>query len=267
MKMCYNKTYMQKGKNIVVANWKMNPATLKEAREIYATVRKAASSMRRTQTVICPPFVYLEALAKLHKGHRVAFGAQDCFWAEKGAHTGEISPAMIKDSGASYVIVGHSERRALGESNEVVNRKIRIALKHNLTVILCIGEKERDTQGLYLSFLQNEISDALQSVTKKKISSLIIAYEPIWAIGKRASFAIMPRDLHEMSIFIKKTLRDIYKSNDVLSVPIIYGGSVDAKNTDGLVREGKVQGLLVGHKSLVPRQFVDILRAVDRIPA
>lgn len=256
---------MFKQKKLIVANWKMNPQTLKEAREIFDAAKKTAGTLKKSEVVVCPPFVYLPALAQGYKGKRLLFGGQDCFWEEKGAYTGEISPKMLKESGIAYCIVGHSERRALGENNEIVNKKILAALKTGLMPILCVGERERDQQGNYFSFIAEELREGFCGVSRTQLLRAVIAYEPIWAIGKEGDQAATPRDMHEMGIFIKKTLVDIYKTKQPPAVRILYGGSVDAGNAAALVSEGETQGLLVGHKSLNAKEFSEIMKHVDAI--
>jgi len=141
---CATMVSMAKMKKIVVANWKMNPPTLKEAEKLFNGIKKKVSKIAHVETVICPPFVYLLELALYYSGSKIKFGAQDVFWEEKGARTGEISALQLVSIGADYVIIGHSERRALGETNEEVNKKIKAALKAELRVIVCVGEQERN---------------------------------------------------------------------------------------------------------------------------
>src|SRR3989338_6037574 len=163
---------MIKNKKLIVANWKMNPTTLAEAKKLFENIKKTASKVKNIQTVICPPSVYLSELGKLYSGRRIALGAQDVFWEKKGAYTGEQSSKMIKDIGAKYVIIGHSERRERGETNEMVNKKIITSLEEGLNVILCIGEKVRDLQALYLKFLEEEIRSACKSLTFSPIHKI-----------------------------------------------------------------------------------------------
>ncbi|PIT96894.1 triose-phosphate isomerase [Candidatus Campbellbacteria bacterium CG10_big_fil_rev_8_21_14_0_10_35_52] len=254
---------MIKNKKLIVANWKMNPTTLAEAKKLFEGIKKTASKVRNTQTVICPPSVYLSELKKFYFGHKIAFGAQDVFWEKDGPYTGEQSPEMIKDIGAKYVIIGHSERRERGETNEMVNKKVIASLKEGLNVILCIGEKVRDLQALYLKFLEEEIRSALLGAQKKNIHNLIIAYEPIWAIGKTADNAIFPHQMHEMYIFIKKIITGFYDKKLAFSVPILYGGSVESYNAELLLTQGEADGFLVGHNSLNSSKFGEILKIAD----
>lgn len=252
-------------KKFVVANWKMNPLDADSAVEIFEGVRGHVAKARKTRIVISPPLIFLNTLVQLGNDENISFGAQNCFSEEKGAFTGETSPTMIKGMSADYCIIGHSERRAMGETNEMVNGKIRAAVRNGLTAILCIGEAERDTQGEYLEFLEMQLREGLASVTKKQLPQLLIAYEPIWTIGKSADKSMAPRDVHEMVIFVRKLLKDIFRVNMALEVPVLYGGSVAPQNTEELVRAGNVNGLLVGGQSLIPANFCKIVEIVDSI--
>lgn len=250
-------------KKIVVANWKMNPTTLVEAEKLFDGVKKKASRLSNVQTVLCPPFVYLTELFVTYSGNKIKFGAQDVFWEEKGARTGEISPLMLKSIGVEYSIIGHSERRELGEDNDMVHKKVLAALKAGLYVVLCVGEKERDDNALYLSFLKEELQSALIGVSKNQLNNIIIAYEPIWAIGKGAKAAMQPSDIHEMSLFIKKILVEKYGKSLGLKVPILYGGSVVPTNVETMFSRGAVNGFLVGGASLDVDSFDFILKHVN----
>lgn len=243
----------------------MNPGTAKEAVEIFNPIKKVAAKWPKVSIVICPPFVYLNDLKKRTGTANIFLGAQDVFWEKEGAFTGEVSLSMIKNIGASYVILGHSERRAMGESNETVNKKTIAALKIGLKVILCVGEKIRDGQGEFLEFLKNEIRDSLNKVQKKFLKNLIIAYEPIWAIGKKESEAMSARDMQETAIYIKKILSEIYGREEAVKVPILYGGSVGGENAEEIIKEGKIDGLLVGHQSLNPWSFIEILKNTESL--
>lgn len=252
---------MKTKKVLVVANWKMNPESAAKAKEIFQGTRTIAKDLKNIKVVVCPPFIYLSDLEKFNDS-KLILGAQDMFWEKSGSFTGEISPGMLKGEG--YVILGHSERRALGETDEVIAKKIILAIKTGLLPILCIGEKERDIQGEYLHFLRKQIIDSLQKLPKRLLEKLTIAYEPIWAIGKSEEGAMKPADIHETSLFIKKVLAEIYEKKLALSVPILYGGAVSYKNAKDIIVEGEVQGLLVGHESLNIKRFGELLKNVDQ---
>lgn len=250
---------MKKVKKLVVGNWKMNPVSLEEARKIVGGVKRAIKNYRKTDVVFCPPFVYLSPIGNLMKGN-LFLGAQNANSETAGPYTGEVGHMQLPQFGVKYVIVGHSERRKMGETDEVINKKVQSVVSLGVTAIVCVGESHRDSNGEYLDFIKQQIQKALKDVPKKSFGNIVIAYEPIWAIGAKESMS--PRDLHEMSIFIKKVLKDTYSivGDDVR---IIYGGSVDRVNAGVLVKEGNVSGLLVGRQSLDSKDFVEIIKIVD----
>jgi triosephosphate isomerase len=252
----------KKKKKLIIANWKMNPVTLAEAKSIVRSI-KAQAKTYQSQVVICPPSIYLNDLKGTIVKEKVFLGAQDVYSEAKGAFTGEVSPEMLVAIGVSHVILGHSERRAMGETDEVISKKVSAALKAGLSVILCIGEKERDDHGQYLAFLKGQLSASLKGASKKHSAKISIAYEPIWAIGKGHE-AMTPHDVHQMSIFIRKHLIHIYNSVAASDIRIVYGGSVDPSNAAAIVHEGGVDGLLIGRDSLNAKDFTSIVQMIDR---
>ncbi len=252
---------MKKQKKLVVANWKMNPPSLNEAKDLVKDVKRTARNLRKTNVCICPPFVYLLPLAKL-VNKPLYLGAQNAHHEYLGAFTGEISFSELPQFGVDYVILGHSERRKMGETDEVINKKVKSVVNANMTAILCVGESSRDQNGEFYNLIKQQIQTGLRDVSKKSADNVVIAYEPIWAIG--AKEAMHPRDLHEMSIFIRKVLKDMYGiSADYIR--ILYGGTADRVNADSLVRDGNVSGLLVGRESLRSKDFIEILKLVDSV--
>ena len=250
-------------KKIIVANWKMNPQILQEAKRIFNEIDKVANRMLNVETIICPPFVYLSDFSS--KNSVVKLGAQDLFWEDKGAYTGEISADMIKNLGVKYVLIGHSERRQdhPEETNEIINKKIIKALKNGLKIIFCIGERERDTKGCYFHFIKKEILEGLEGIDGKEADNIIIAYEPIWAIGAKAQRADRPDDTLKIVDFIREVLSSIFGKNLSRKTPVLYGGSVDADNAQDFLKNGGVQGLLVGRSSLDGKIFSKILKDAD----
>lgn len=247
-------------KRLIVANWKMHPTRFADAKKLFLAIKKTASTLQGVQTVIAPPSVFLARLSALYKGHRIAFSSQDTFWENEGSFTGEVGALMLKDSGATYVIVGHSERRALGDTNKRVEKKVLSACQAKLSVILCIGEPERNhNSGAHLDFLKEQITTALSGISQKELSNIIVAYEPIWAIGKSDEDAMKPHELHETVLFIKKVIAEKHGKSFAMKVPVLYGGSVESKNTQSLLTEGEVDGLLVGHASLEAKHFSEII--------
>lgn len=249
-------------KPILVANWKNNPKSAEEASELLAALSRKALLYKKLSLAIAPPYVYLE-MARKKIGKYANLAAQDIFFTSEGAHTGSVTPDILKSFGTRLVIVGHSERRALGETNEVVATKVRTAFASGIVPLLCIGESERDGEGNHLQFIQDEIKLSLEGIRRKEdAEKLVIAYEPVWAIGKDAEEAIKPADLAEMVIFIKKTLTDIYGREAADTIPVLYGGSVGGSNALELYKGTGIRGFLVGRASLDPKQFCEIAQAL-----
>ena len=168
-------------KKIIIGNWKMNPLTLKEAEKLFGAIAKNVSRLKKTEIIVCPPFLYLEELKKLSR--KISLGAQDAFWGEVGAFTGEISGQMLYDAGVRYVILGHSERRALGENNGSINKKIKSSLAAGLRPILCVGENMRDENHEYFGLVKTQLEECLAGISRDSVSKIIVAYEPVWAIS------------------------------------------------------------------------------------
>lgn len=253
----------ERSKWLIVANWKMNPVHLKEAVLLMNSTKKTANTLRNTETVVCPPFIFLEKLKT--SGHRCVLGAQDTFYEPEGSFTGNISYLQLKNLGIKFVILGHSERRAMGETNEMVNLKVKSVLKGVMTPIICIGESKRDEKGAYLEVIKNQIQEALAGLPKNSAKDVVIAYEPLWAIGKTATRQATTKEIFEVSIFIKKIISDLYEMKSVPPTKILYGGSVDEKNTEEILKESGVDGLLVGRASLDGKRFGQILKISDSV--
>ncbi|MFA6969226.1 MAG: triose-phosphate isomerase [Candidatus Paceibacterota bacterium] len=192
---------------LIVANWKAYVEDLAKAKSLFA-ISKRLARKARSALVLAPPAPLLGALALGNKS-RVAFAAQDVSLTTGGALTGEVTAAAYRAAGATYTIVGHSERRAAGDTDTIVAEKLARACAHNLTPILCVGERERDSEGRYLSFVREEITAAFAPLTAKERAKVIVAYEPLWAIGKTAAGAIGPNDLAEMVLYIRKVLAEL----------------------------------------------------------
>jgi len=260
-------------KKLIVANWKMSPDTLTEAREIFNTIRRTAKDLSHVETLVCPPFVFLSELSKLVRSSRYGIGAQDVFWEDAGAYTGEVSPVHLERLDVRSVILGHSERRALGENDKIVNKKVKACFKNGVQVILCVGEKERDPHGNYLRFVKDQLKSSLFKVSKKDIGKLAVAYEPVWAISSTRlttssshhQGADTPENVLEMSIFIRKILSDIYDKKVAMATPVLYGGSVTDENAERFLREGGARGFLVGRASLDALKFTTILKIAEKV--
>jgi triosephosphate isomerase len=247
---------------IIVANWKMNPSSLKEADTLLSMISKNIGNIKNNKIIICLPFPFLY-LFKKYKNKKIILGAQNASCYPEGSFTGEVSPKMLIEMGVKNVIVGHSERRAQGEDNKIINQKILNLLKFKINPILCVGETNRDKEGSYLSFIENQIKECLVGISKKQINNIIIAYEPIWAIGATGIRVATKEEFIEIKIFIKKIISDIYDSKIAHSIPIIYGGSVNYLNSKSFTEEGGADGLLVGRDSLNFKKFSAILETLN----
>ncbi len=251
-------------KKIIIGNWKMNPLIQKEAEKLFEGVAKSVSRIKKTDVVICAPFIYLEELSEVRTS-KVSLGAQDAYPGDVGAFTGEVSAEMLYELGVRYAVIGHSERRAQGETGQLINKKIKGALASGIRPILCVGESERDENHGYFSLMKKQLEESLVGVSRNSISKVIIAYEPIWAISSTANRRdATPEDSREMAVFIKKTLSDKYGSEGA-AVRIIYGGSVNEKDADGFLKEGGVDGVLVGKASLDAKKFTKIVMAAENL--
>lgn len=243
---------------LIVGNWKMNPATLGNARKLFLDIReRIGKRVENVQVVIAPPVPFISEFRELSPTGRIALGAQDVSHEEGGAHTGDVSVSMLKSVGVSHVIVGHSERRAGGETDKEIAQKMREVLAGKLTAILCVGESKRDKQGSYFTVVERQLISALADVAPAHVKNLVVAYEPVWAIGTGKDAA--PEDVEEMKLFIQKILADRFGRTSISKVEILYGGSVTPKNAAELLELGKVDGFLVGGASLRARDFAEII--------
>jgi triosephosphate isomerase (TIM) len=245
-------------KKLIVGNWKMYIEGRLEARKFALELRRKVRGLSGVEVMVAPPLLYFPEVEEVLRSSPVKVGSQTVSAYAEGAHTGDVSAKMLKDAGANFCIIGHSERRALGETNDAVRGALESTLALNLTPILCVGERERDKEGEHFDFIERQVSSAIKSFPYK-LSKLIIAYEPVWAIGKRSDEAMKPQDLQEMTIFIRKVLTDILGRPAALRVPILYGGSVDETNVEPLLKEGGVAGFLVGRASAEMHSFLEII--------
>lgn len=246
-------------KKIIIANWKMNPATMKEAQRMVGELKRGVARMKnKPEIVVCPPFVYLDLCAKLQAAS-FKLGSQDCFWQEKGAFTGEISCSMLKNLEVKYVLVGHSEREMImQESQEIVNKKLKTILKNNLTPVLCLGEtKEQREKDETFSALEKEFLADIAGVAKKDLAKIVIAYEPIWAVG--SGKACSPDDTLTAILYLRKIIASLAGKKTANMVKMLYGGSVNAQNASEYLKNDAINGLLVGERSLDIKEFLKIL--------
>ena len=244
---------------ILIANWKAYVEDTKKAAVLLKLAKRLARASEATM-VIAPPAPFLSLLA--HKERALAFAAQDVSLTTGGATTGESTAQAYVSAGATYAIIGHSERRAMGDSMADVAQKLSHALAHELRPVLCIGEKERDSDGRYLAHIREQLDSALRHLSQKERKQIILAYEPIWAIGKNADAAIRPADLSEMVLYIRKVLSELLPGRSGLTVPVLYGGSVEPENIRLLSEGTGVDGFLVGHASTDPVMWTKLVKAL-----
>ncbi|MEK7645215.1 MAG: triose-phosphate isomerase [Patescibacteria group bacterium] len=248
---------------LIVGNWKMHPDTLAEAKDIAKKIKKGARGLSKTKMVVCPPFLYVPEVKTIIGRTNIAIGVQNISSEEAGSHTGDISAVQAASCGAEYAVVGHSERRKIGETDEIVAKKALLAIRNGLVAIVCVGEAERDAHGKYLAFLKDQLARSLATVSAAELKKLVIAYEPVWEIG--ASAAMSPGQIHETSIYIRKVLSDLYTPELVSKMPILYGGSVNVSNAQAILKDGEVDGLLIGRESLVPADFIAIAKIANEL--
>lgn len=242
-------------KIFIAGNWKCNPESREEAKELFEAIKKGIKA-KGVEVVICPSFVHLPILVPKPYTLNPKIGAQNCFYENKGAYTGEVSPTMLKELGVGYVILGHSERRKyFNETDEIINKKIKKALETGLKVIFCIGEtQEQRDKGEKFNVLEKQIKLGLKDTTNYSLqtTNLSIAYEPVWAIGTGNNCSV--QETKESIDFIKK-----FAPN----TRVLYGGSVKSENSGEYIKKAGADGLLVGGASLDPEEFIKIVKSAE----
>lgn len=243
---------------ILAGNWKMHK-TVQEAIDLVEALIKGTETVSDREVLVCPPFTALHALKPVLENTSVKLGAQNMYYEESGAYTGDISPLMLKDVGCSYVIIGHSERRQIfGETDDMVNRKIHMALKHSIRPIMCVGEsKPQRDAGQAEEIVIAQVRAGLAGITAAQMNDVVIAYEPIWAIG--TGDTATPGDAQAMHAAIRTTLTDMFGADTAQAVRIQYGGSVKPDNVDELMAQPDIDGALVGGASLKANDFLRIV--------
>lgn len=247
-------------KPIIAGNWKLNN-TSKEALDLVSALKAGLKDVDSVDIVVCPVFTALSAVAQAVKGSNIALGAQNIYWEDSGAFTGEVSGPLLKAEGAVYVIIGHSERRQFfHETDESVNKRIKAALKSGLTPIVCIGEtlQEREAEKTF-EVIKRQIEGALKGYGSGDVQKMVVAYEPVWAIGTGRTAT--PQQAQEVHKFIREQLERLYDKNTAQAVRIQYGGSVKPDNIGELIAQPDIDGALVGGASLKADAFTDIVRA------
>ncbi|MCB9257605.1 MAG: triose-phosphate isomerase [Chitinophagales bacterium] len=244
-------------RKIIVANWKMN-TSLDEAINLIIDIKNLIGD---DYAVLCVPYTHLGTAQEL-ADDRIGIGAQNLCSREEGAYTGEISGKMLASFGVEYVIVGHSERRKyFSENNTDINAKLKIAIKNDLSPILCFGESlEQRDKGNYLEIIKTQVEEALQDLNAQDLSSVILAYEPIWAIGTGQTAS--PQQAQEVHVFVRKLISENYSPELANKICILYGGSVKSSNAKEIFKEKDIDGALVGGASLNASEFIKIVKAI-----
>jgi triosephosphate isomerase len=252
-------------KKIIAGNWKMfktNPEAVRLVKQLNQKLKK--SPAKKSSVVIFPPFTALSKVSDELKGSKIETGAQNLFWEEEGAYTGEVSAKMIKSTGAKWVIVGHSERRQyFKEEEKVINRKIKIALMNKLKVIFCVGETlEMREQNLTKDIVINQVEWGLKGLLPEHLKNLVIAYEPVWAIGTGKTAT--PKQAQEIHALIRDILVPLFDEKSSRNMTILYGGSVKPNNAAGLFAQKDIDGALVGGACLKADSFYKIIKAGEK---
>ncbi|HOJ85240.1 MAG TPA: triose-phosphate isomerase [Bacillota bacterium] len=247
-------------KPLIAANWKMHK-TASEAAAFCRELKQREKDLRGVEILICPPFTALAAAAAALDGSGIKLGAQNMFWEEQGAYTGEISPAMLKEFGVSHVIIGHSERRhILGEDDAAVRRKLETALNHGFTPLLCIGEREEErNRGETSDVLERQLRAALEGLNPGVLKDLVVAYEPVWAIG--TGRAASPTDADSAAGLVRQVVEKLLAGESASAPRIQYGGSVNASNIGSFTALSSISGALVGGASLEVDSFTALILA------
>lgn len=245
---------------IIAGNWKMNK-TITEALKFVRQLSVELKDVKKTGIVVCPPFTALYSVAQEIAGTNIHLGAQNLFWEEKGAFTGEISAAMVKDTHCEYVIIGHSERRNIfKETNEDVNKKIKASLKLGLLPIVCVGEKlEERLNNKTFDIVSDHVIGALTGISADELKKMTIAYEPVWAIGTGKNAT--PEQAEEVHLFIRQLISKNFGNKVASILSILYGGSVTPENIKSLIAQPDIDGALVGGASLKADSFSQIVKS------
>lgn len=245
-------------KSMIVGNWKMN-LNSKEAKELSLALKNGLDPDLKRDVLLAPGFTNLFVVREIVGNSPLALAAQNMNWEDEGAFTGDVSPLQLKDAGCTHVILGHSERRhVFGETDHIINKKMKAAIKNSLIPILCVGEtlEERESQKTY-RVIETQIKEAFEDLSVSEISNVIVAYEPVWAIGTGKTAA--PEQAQYVHVFIRKELEVLYGEEFAQNVRILYGGSVKPENIDQLMAQPDLDGALVGGASLKADKFLRII--------
>ena len=248
-------------KTVIAANWKMNK-TATETKTFGAELRRLLPKGRWCEIVLCMPAICIPAGVKAMRDTRVNIGAENMFYETYGAYTGEISAPMLVDAGVKYVIIGHSERRAMGETDSDINKKLIAALEAGLTPILCVGESlEQRKSGVTFEHISMQLKQAFQEIPPEQLRRIVVAYEPIWAIG--TGLTATPEEAEEVCQHIRTVIRKLSSAKTARATSILYGGSMNEKNAGTLLEQPDIDGGLIGGASLDPEKFVKIINAAN----
>ncbi len=244
---------------IIAGNWKMN-TVVEDAKALVQELKTLVSDVTDVEIVVCPPFISLTTVAEVIRGSNIGLGAQNLYWEKSGAFTAEISAPMLKSTGCTYVIIGHSERRAyFHETDETVNKRIFAALDEGLRPIVCVGEtlEERESNKTF-EVIKRQIAGGLANLSTEHMKTVVIAYEPVWAIGTGKTAT--PEQAQEVHAFIRKLLAEMFGDTTAEETRIQYGGSVKPNNVTTLMSQADIDGALVGGASLKADSFVQIVK-------
>jgi len=253
-------------KPMMAGNWKMYK-DINEAISLVNDIKRSVYDINNVDIVVIPPYVDLSDVSEMLLESNIMLGAQNCYWEAEGAFTGEISAKMLKSVGCRYVVIGHSERRKyFGETDETVNRKVKAVIDAGLVPIVCVGETlEEREQARTLEVVRGQVTAALKGFTEEYIDSLVIAYEPVWAIGTGKTAT--PHEAQEVHAMIRNLLKEMYSTSLSEGIRIIYGGSVKPDNAESLMKEKDIDGGLIGGASLKTYSFVDLIKTTSSVYA
>jgi triosephosphate isomerase len=248
----------------IAGNWKMNPSTVDTAVALASAVKTGVGQSVDVRVALCPPFVFLPAIDRELEGSPIGLGGQNMHWKPEGAYTGEISGAMLNDVGCTHVILGHSERRhGLGENDAHVNAKLHAALEVGLIPILCVGETREEREAMETEdVVSGQLLGSLAGITKEEMARIVLAYEPVWAIG--TGLTATPLQAQEVHAYIRKWLENFFDEATAARVTVQYGGSVKPENAGELLSSPDIDGALVGGASLKASDFLGIIKAAQQ---
>lgn len=245
-------------KKLIVGNWKLYINTPADAKKLFSALDRGLPKKMQVAVALCPQVSLATLLKSGYRGKRIALGTQDVSFEDSGAHTGSVSPKSLTSAGLEYVIVGHAERRAEGDTDDVVSKKAAASIGAKLHPIICVGEPVRDSEGGHFSYLAQNVITSLSRIDSKDATRFSIAYDPLWAIG--GTEAPSSRLVAEAVMYIRKTIVDIWGRERAQKVRIIYGGSVTRESARQYAIEDTIQGLLVGRASVTPSDFIEIVK-------